>query len=487
MVFALLGPRWRLSSGFAWGLTALLVFIRLLRIGDGFQAKYYSTTFSLFMDVPLLPELFRLYYTTVPHSRFAAVCIAIVAGFVALIAIVFFAVRLARRSLTHTTARVQYGILVVLFLAAAPLAAKSEFRVGFFGMSAIPRVVQESEMLVNGWHYRREVRDAVRQVRHAIASHPKNLNKLGGASVYLFLIESYGQTVLDEPVYRSQVEPAYAQIESELAPLGFHMASAILESPTYGGGSWLAHATLGTGVFTNNQFRFRTVRESSPFTLASAFHDAGYTTVLAQPATTRPWPEGDFYHFDHKYYSWNFDYRGPRFSWALMPDQYVVEFINRKELLLTHRRRFVQFALVSSHAPWNVQPPLIEDEAMIRNGRIYDQRPAVTFPTDWSNMSHAGQAYVRAVNYDLDVLRRFIKKRTPGDTLIVILGDHQPNGDITSHSAAHGVPIHILSRNSAFIDVFLSRGYVRGMKPDTHRAPSSMANFFPEFVEDFSS
>jgi hypothetical protein len=310
---------------------------------------------------------------------------------------------------------------------------------------------------------------------------------LGGANVQVFLIESYGQTTVDNERYRAIIAPAYAQYSADLEIRGFHIASSILDSPTYGGGSWLAHATLGTGVDTNDQFRYRVVTEAHPTTLAKLFHQAGYKTILAGPATTRPWPEGDFYGFDAKYYSWNFDYKGPRYSWALMPDQFVVDFIRRAESLETKRQQFVQYALVSSHAPWNEQPPFINNDKIIGDGSVFQTRPIRRFPTDWTNMQHAGEAYMSSICYDLEVIRRYVARHVRDDSLVIILGDHQPNGDVTGQSAAHGVPVHVLSRKAALIDAFFARDYVPGMTPDPARPHRKMADFFPEFAADFSS
>ena len=60
-------------------------------------------------------------------------------------------------------------------------------------------------------------------------------------------------------------------------------------------------------------------------TLSGAFAKAGWRTVFDVPANTTDWPQGQaFYGFDGYYDSRNVGYRGPKFSYATMPDQYVL-------------------------------------------------------------------------------------------------------------------------------------------------------------------
>ena len=486
LAFALLSLlRCRLPKLIHWLLTGLLVFARLLRFGDGIEGRYFSRTFNLYSDLPLLPELVRLYFHTEPLWKFLLVSVGTTAAVILLIGFTHFCLNMLSR-LLRDRRQIAVVFCVVSVLGLCSLAGQSDaFHLGAFATSIAPRLREEAEYLIHGAQYRTAIRQEVARLKRSLTEQPHNLAKLDGANVYLFLIESYGQTVIDR--FHTSIFGLYAQTESELSLRGFSIVSSVLISPTYGGSSWLAHATLGTGVRTNSQFRYRTTCEAAPQTLAATFNAAGYHTVLAQPATTRPWPEGDFYQFAAKYYKWNFDYKGPRFSWAPMPDQYVVDFIRRKERTESRRHLFAQYALVSSHAPWNYQPPIIRDDSKLGDGTIYTQRRAITFPSDWENMSRAGDAYVRSIHYDLEVLRRYIAKYIRDDALVIIVGDHQPNGDITAHSTAYGVPIHVLSRKREFLEPFLARGYVLGMKPDVTRHALDMAEFFPSFVRDFSS
>ena len=61
---------------------------------------------------------------------------------------------------------------------------------------------------------------------------------------------------MKEPTLERRVLPELSAIESELGSAGYAMASRVLDSPTFGGSSWLAHAALNTGVRTENQLEY---------------------------------------------------------------------------------------------------------------------------------------------------------------------------------------------------------------------------------------
>ena len=80
---------------------------------------------------------------------------------------------------------------------------------------------------------------------------------------------------------------------------GFSSRSGWLTSSTFGGGSWLAHATLQSGVWVNSPGRYSALIASKRLTLTAAFRRAGWRTVADVPATHGSWPEGhSFYHYD---------------------------------------------------------------------------------------------------------------------------------------------------------------------------------------------
>ena len=113
-------------------------------------------------------------------------------------------------------------------------------------------------------------------------------------------------------------------------------------------------------------------------------------------------------------------------------------------------------------------------------------REPIRFPVVWPNLENASEAYIRAIEYDLVVLRRYIAEFVRDGALVIVLGDHQPVVEVTRHSPSEGVPIHVLSRDKGFVETFVARGYERGMWPRIEGSHPGMETFLAGFLRDFS-
>src|SRR5262249_29550248 len=85
------------------------------------------------------------------------------------------------------------------------------------------------------------------------------LTALRGKDVIVTFVESYGRVALTHPDLAPQVGAVLDAGDRRLRAAGFASRSAFLTSPTAGGGSWLAHATLLCGVWVDNQQRHQTL------------------------------------------------------------------------------------------------------------------------------------------------------------------------------------------------------------------------------------
>src|SRR3546814_9370946 len=94
------------------------------------------------------------------------------------------------------------------------------------------------------------------------------------------------------------VRPRLDAFATRASAAGVAQLSGRLASPTVGGQSWLAHATLLSGLRVEDEVAYRMLLSSDRQTLVHAFRRAGYRTVGLMPAITRPWPEGRLIGFD---------------------------------------------------------------------------------------------------------------------------------------------------------------------------------------------
>ncbi|MBO0885235.1 MAG: sulfatase, partial [Mycobacterium sp.] len=274
----------------------------------------------------------------------------------------------------------------------------------------------------------------------------------------------------------------------ELTAAGFSSRSAFLTSPTFGGISWLAHSTMQSGLWINNQTRYNQLVKSKRFTLSDAFKNAGWRTVSDVPADDLPWPEGkSFYHYDKLYNSLNVGYRGPKFSYAPVPDQYTYAALQRNELQPGHKPIMAEIDTVSSHAPWTPLPHTVPANKL-GDGSIYDGMPKQGQPPSvvWRDAQKVKDVYGQSIRYSLTSLFSFVKISHDKNLVIIALGDHQPGTTASGPNASHRVPISIIAHDPKVLDQISSWDWQNGMLPDPHAPVWPMDAFRNRFLTAYS-
>jgi len=482
---------WRRVPYSAWvylPLVGLLVFGRLFRLGDVVMPVYFNRPFNLYMDVGYLPGLMHLLANSFAPSElvfYGAIAAVMMAVLLRLLwralrtAHVFFGNAAARRGFMAVS-------IAMALLVGAYLSGHWPQGLGPPAVSTAPRLAAEVAFILNIRAIRKEGLAAVQMAEAAIPDYQAPLARLNGRNVYLFMIESYGQTLFGNPMHRKGFAPVLARFEADLARGGYTVFSGYLRSPTFGGASWLAFGTLESGVWLPNQLRYGYLVASRVPPLASYFAKAGYRTVSVMPGTTMPWPEGRYFGYRKEYHARDLDYHGPAFGFAPMPDQFVLDRIRRKEILPAEAPLFIRYVLVSTHAPFHRQPQFVPDWERIGDGRIYHQMPAIEFPNNWPDLTEAFGAYLTSIDYELTVLGDYLTRFDHGDALIIVLGDHQPNAHITGPDAPSLVPVHVISRQASTLAPFRQMGFAAGIVPPDAPPFAGMQVFLPAFLAAYS-
>src|SRR5581483_2841970 len=78
------------------------------------------------------------------------------------------------------------------------------------------------------------------------------LTKLRGKDVVIAFVESYGQVAVQGTSFSPGVDAALRANTAVLSAAGWTSSSAFVDSPTFGGISWLAHSTLQSGLWVDN-------------------------------------------------------------------------------------------------------------------------------------------------------------------------------------------------------------------------------------------
>ncbi|MDT5036627.1 MAG: hypothetical protein QOE03_1812 [Micromonosporaceae bacterium] len=321
--------------------------------------------------------------------------------------------------------------------------------------------------------------------RDAFAATPSEqlLTALRGKDVMITFVESYGVVALQDPQVNAVLNAGTQQLDAA----GFRSRSAYLTSPTFGGASWLAQSTLLSGLWIDNQQRYRNLVTSDRMSLNAAFHRAHWRTVGVQPAVNRAWPEGGYYGFDQLYTSLNTAYKGPTFSFSSLPDQYSLSAFQADERAKTpHAPVMADIALLSSHAPW-VPLPRMVDWNSVGDGTVYTGMPAQGTQPDvaWRDRSGIRAAYLHSIQYSLSALISYLKTYGDDNLVVVFLGDHQPAPIVTGDGASHDVPITIVARDQSVLDRISGWGWTAGLKPGLAAPVWRMDSFRDRFLTAF--
>ncbi|WP_405661263.1 sulfatase-like hydrolase/transferase [Streptomyces sp. NBC_00079] len=317
---------------------------------------------------------------------------------------------------------------------------------------------------------------------------------LRGKDMVFTFIESYGRSAIEDPVEAPGVDATLAARTKALAKAGFHAKSGWLTSATYGGSSWLGHSTTMSGLWINNQSRYRTVTAGNGehLTLTKAFQKTGaFDTVGIMPGVQKGWPEEKWYGLDKVYDAFQLGYKGPKFSWSTMPDQYALEQFQRQvhsKKPADGKSRMSFLILTSSHQPWAPLPKIVPWD-QIGNGSIFNAiQKAGKKPSDILTSSPKSQAeYGKSVQYSVTALTQWLERYGNDNTVLVFLGDHQPIARVSGNHASRDVPISIVAKDPKVLDKINSWNWTDGLRP-AHNAPVwKMSNFRDAFLTAYGS
>ncbi len=293
-----------------------------------------------------------------------------------------------------------------------------------------------------------------------------DLVRVRGADVFLIFIESYGQVSWDRAAFVSALASSRAGLEAAIRDTGRDVVSASIESPTFGGESWLAHISLLTGTEVRDQDTNVRLMARPRDTMVTAFARQGYRTVAVMPGLQREWPEGRFYRFDQVYGSHELDYRGPPFGWWDVTDQYAFARLDALSLAGTPRQPlFVFFPTISTHTPFTPTPPYQPDWTRMLTTAPYDVDEldrAWSEPPDWLDL---GPGYTQALDYVHATVSGYLRLHADRDLVMILVGDHQPPAAVSGDNASWNVPIHVIANRRELLDRLLQHGFQKGLAP----------------------
>jgi hypothetical protein len=397
--------------------------------------------------------------------------------------------RATRQLVTHrrTATRVAAGLVLAWFICAA---------LGAHVVSDAPLAASDTAGLIKGHaaQARASLRDQDAFEAEARVDAFRNtpgdqlLTALRGKDVLLTFVESYGRDAIEDQLYASRVGAVLDDGNRRLAAAGFDSRSGFLTSSTAGGGSWMAQATLNSGLWIDNQKRYNSLVASDRLTLSSAFTRANWRTVGIMPGVTKAWPEGRFYGYDQIYDAKSMGYQGPPFALATMPDQYTLTAFERLERGRAGRGPLMaEMPLTSSHAPWAPLPRMI-DWNDVGDGSVYGPMAKEGESPDavWRDGDKTRAHYRQSIEYSLSTLISYVERHGDDNLVLIFLGDHQPAPLLTGKGASHDVPISIVTRDRAVLDRISDWHWEQGIKPSKDAPVWRMDAFRDRFLTAYS-
>lgn len=466
-------------------LPVLWVVLVIGRYLDVTAPALYGRPFNLYWDAPHLGNVMAMFTDVAAGWLVALVLVAVVL----IVAVVFVVSRAAltwlAAALEHRRMRVALctlAVAVIIGFAVTPApAGQPSARV--FTDPVIPAYVRQVRSVV-AMMGPSAVAPALAPSPAALASTPSGL---GGADVLLVFVESYGAVTFDSPSLASTLAPSRRDFEAAVEETGRRVVSAFVESPTFGGSSWLAHLTLLSGVPVRDQYSYQSLMTQPRDTLVTTFSRAGYRTVALMPGMRQAWPEGAFYRYDTIYGRRDLEYEGPQFGWWSIPDQYALAKLGALEGPQDARRPlFVVFPTSTTHAPFGPVAPYQPDWTRVLRPDAYDPDEVARIlarPPDWTNLS---ADYGRATAYEFTTFAGYLRERAGDELVMVLIGDHQPPAMVSGTGAPWTVPVHVVTHLDAVIDRLVAQGFRPGVIP-TRPPLGDMHELVPMLLHAFGT
>jgi Sulfatase len=488
-VLLILPPKARAAAATLIGLAlGLLALVKLLDMG--FFAAL-ARPFNPEQDWPLLGNAMSFLAGAIgPYAAIGCLAAALIVSTVLIIVMTRSVQRLARLVVRHDLAASRAVVaLAVSWLICALLGTQIVPGTSLTSVSSVAYLRQRAASLPST-DLQSQAEFTANAEADPFANTPDDqlLTALRGKDVLLTFVESYGRSAIEDPEFAPQVGAVLDAGNRRLRAEGFGSRSAFLTSSTAGGGSWLAHGTLLSGLWIDSQQRYDELDASQRLTLTRAFRQAGWRTVGVMPGNDTPWQQSASLGYDRVYDAQDMGYRGPRFSWASMPDQYTLSrFETTEHATRTRQPVMAEITLISSHAPWEPIPRLVSWKD-VGDGSVFDGMATTGDPRQAILTRRPGRVqadYRAAIDYSLSALISYVETYGDDKLVLIFLGDHQPSPIVTGYGVSRDVPITIVTRDRAVLNRISTWGWQDGLKPGPQAPVWRMDAFRDRFLTAF--
>ena len=479
--------RWHRAA--SWCCTLLLVVGLLLRGGDAMSRAAFDRSLQL-PDLMLLPTVCRMWWEAIdPADRWYALALRLL-QFGVLSAATYCSFRaIAARARQSGFAVASLGVLAIATAVGIGARAHSTAAAARWRSSDLLKLADEVVRTTSLWIDPSGLDRRVLRGLERMAGVPGDLDRLQGVDVHLLVIESYGRVAWRQPALARPLRELWAELGPGLRASGFDVRTGVLAPTIRGGGSWLAHAELLTSVMVPDQATCDHVLGSEIVPLTRRFGDAGYRVVEVMPAMNVHWPEGEaFYGIDEHVTLLEFDYRGFRYPFAHVPDQFAMHHVLERIVEPAQQPLLVSFISATSHAPWAKIPPYVDD--WVIDADTFAGGPAVDFNVTYDDIADTEKllpAFSDSLGYALRCAAGYMR-RLPRPSLVFVMGDHQPmfTTSVVPPDPSCDVPVHVLCNRPGLLDAIDELEFHPGFEVPEDLEALPLMHFGPMLLRLFS-
>jgi hypothetical protein len=469
----------------AWALVTMLVIVFMLgRYAEVTAPALYGRPVNLYWDAEHLPKVGAMLVEVVPLWMLPLFALGAIAVTAAVTAALGWCVARLLGALRARRMRLALGALGAALVAVYALGRVFDWPTRVhYSLPVTATFLQQADFVYDAY--------AADRRRHLPITPltPSNLARLAGDDVLLVFLESYGAVSYDVPAIARIVAPARDELAHAAAATGRHVVSAYASSPTFGGGSWLAHASFMSEHEVRDPGDYMLLLTQHRETWPKLFRTAGYRAVAVMPGTKSAWPEGSFYGFDTIYDERSLDYRGPDFGWWRIPDQFSLASVGAlEERVDSHAPLFAFFSTINTHIPFLPVPPYQPDWQRVLGEKPFDAaevEASLAKTPDWEAL---GEPYAESFVYTFNYLAGYLRERPDADETMLLIGDHQPAASVAGQSARWDVPVHVVTRRDDIAAALLEAGFVTGVALAPQQRPiASLTELSALLLETFDS
>jgi hypothetical protein len=439
--------------------TLLVLMLLLGRYAEVTAPALYGRPVNLYWDSQHLPKVAAMLAAVGPWWLVGMLALGIAALLAALVALLAWCLATVSTSLRTAAGRRAVGGLAGMLVGVYVLSQVFEWPARFrYSLPAASTFLQQARFV-----YAAATADGDRDLP-GVPLPQSDLARLEGDDVLLMFLESYGAVTYDEPAIARIVAPARDELAHAAAATGRHVVSAYAASPTFGGGSWLAHASFMSGVEVRDTGDYMLLLTQQRETWPKRFRAAGYRAIAMMPGMKGAWPEGAFYGFDEIKDELALEYAGPDFGWWRIPDQFSLARAATLQATDDSPEPLLTFLpTINTHIPFLPVPPYQADWNRVLQDEPYpadDVAASLAQRPDWEAL---GGAYADSFVYTFTYLAGYLRDRPAAGEILVLLGDHQPAASVAGVGARWDVPVHVVTHRADVAAALIAAGFVEGV------------------------